>query len=105
MIEKIQKKISKFICFKLGKTDLNYEKRLEFLDLKSLKSRRDITALKLVSEIKTNSCKIPENWFNHFVFQNTRNGIILKTDFRRIDLIDKKYFNYCIKILIHFLLI
>ena len=97
-VEKIQKKISKYICYKLGKNEFNYEQRLNFLNIKSIESRRKISALKLVFDVKSKSPKIPINWFDHFVFQNTRNGIKLKTDFKRIDLIDKKYFNYCIKL-------
>ena len=97
-LEKIQRKITKHICFKLGETDLNYSQRLEFLNLESLKNRREKSALKLVFRIKFNSPVIPNHWFSYFDFYSTRNGIKLKTEFRRIELINKKYFNYCIEL-------
>lgn len=99
LLESIQKKITKYICYRCGKYDLNYDQRLEFLKLKKLKIRRHLNALKLVQKIKLNYNDIPNDWLNYFTFYNTtRNGIKLKTNFRRIDIINKNFFNHCIQL-------
>jgi hypothetical protein len=41
-IEKVQKKVTKYICNKMKRFDLTYEQRLKYLELKSLENRRYI---------------------------------------------------------------
>ena len=94
-IEKIQKKITKYICFKMGKIDSSYDQRLDFLQINSLKYRRDLKSLKLMHKIKSKSNDIPNHWFNYFNFYETsRNRILIKTHLTS----DKFYFNHCIKL-------
>ena len=79
-IERIQRRITDFICGKLGKYDLTYQERLEFLDLKTIKNRREKCALSLVQKIKCNQKYFPNEWADYFVFTDTRNGIFFKTN-------------------------
>ena len=99
LIEKIQKKVTKYIIRKLGKSDLTYDKRLEYLGLQSLEIRRKISALKMLYKVRHSPQKMPINRTQNFNFyQTSRNGLFIRTQFRRIDRIDKNFFNYCIKI-------
>ena len=99
LLESIQRHITKYICYKSNNNYLTYEQRLNILDLKSLKHRREINALKLVQKIKCNYNTIPINWFNYFQFYNTtRNGILIKKHMKRIEMFDNFYFNYCINL-------
>ena len=53
--------------------------------------------MKLVQKIKIKSKDIPIHWFDYFIFYDTkRNGIKLKSNFNRIALTEKNFFNYCI---------
>ena len=96
-LEKVQRKITRYICFRLGKTDLKYEERLRFLNLESLEVRRKIQILKIVFKIKQNSPKIRTDWLNQIQFYETsRNGTYCKTTMNRISLSDKYIFNYSV---------
>jgi hypothetical protein len=70
-IEKLHRKMSKFICFKIWKSDLNYLNRLEFLKLLPLTVRRDIKVVKLINRIILNDC-ILQNWLDIFCFSKTK---------------------------------
>ena len=55
--------------------------------------------LKIVHKIRSHSFEIPINWFSYLNFYTTnRNGIFIKTNLRRIELENKNFFNYCIKL-------
>ena len=96
-LEKVQRKITRYICFRLGKSDLKYEERLKFLNLESLESRRKTQILKIVFRIKQNSPKIRTDWLNQLQFYETsRNGTYCKTTRNRISLSDKYIFNYSV---------
>jgi hypothetical protein len=98
-VEKVQKKITKFICLKSGKTYLSYEQRLEFLNIDSLEIRRKLQILKTIFKIKYKFCDIKNEWFNELCFyESTRNGTYCKINLNRICLVDKEFFNYCIKL-------
>ena len=98
-IEKVQKRITKFICFKLKKCLLKYEERLKFLKLHSLKKRREIQILKIVFKIRTKSSKICENWLSEIEFyESKRNGILCRVPLKRIELVEKYLFNNAIKL-------
>ena len=97
-LEKVQKKITKYIFFKLGKTELNYNQRFKLLDIKSIEFRRKFSALKLLYNLKNRPDTNFQNWLEYFQFyQTSRNGIFIKTTLRRIDKTDKFLLNYCIK--------
>jgi hypothetical protein len=83
----------------LGKNQLKYEERLKLLNLKSLKHRREISILKIVNKIKVKHKSIPTNWLNKLEFYSTsRNGVRLKTNKSRINLVDKGFFNNAINL-------
>ena len=99
LIEKIQKKVTKYVMRKLGKSDLTYDKRLEYLGIQSLETRRKISALKILYKVRHFPQKMPINWSQNFDFyQTSRNGLFIRTNFRRIDRTDKNFFNYCINL-------
>ena len=75
-IEKIKKRITKYICYKLSKSGLHYEQRLNLLNLKTLKSRRDMKILKIVHKIRSHSFEIPINWFSYLNFYTTNRNAI-----------------------------
>ena len=78
LIEKIQKKISKIICFKAKKIGLKYKERLEFLNIPSLECRRKLSVLKIVFKCMNNFDDMPQHWKETFVkSDNTRNGLKL----------------------------
>ena len=70
--------------------------RLEFSNLKSIENIREKSALKIVFRINSHSPSIPNHWLDYFYF--TTNGVKLKTEFKRIELMNKKYFNYSIEL-------
>ena len=93
-IEKIQRKISKYICYKMGKQDLKYEDRLKLLNIFSLKTRREANALKLIFNIKQSPNNFP-NWTQLLEFYTTsRNGIFIKPNLSS----DKYFFNHYLKL-------
>jgi hypothetical protein len=51
-IESIQRKVTKFICYKLSKNHLSYEERLRYLKINSLKKRRIVQILKVLFKIR-----------------------------------------------------
>jgi hypothetical protein len=84
-LEKIQKKITKSICKKLNRNEINYEDRIKLLNLKSLSFRRKIQLLKTVFYVKNNDKSIPDSWFSELNFyENRRNGILIDVPFIRI---------------------
>lgn len=78
-IELVQRKITKYICFKLSKSGLNYDQRLESLNISSLSKRRNIQILKTLFKVRYNLFECKQKWINCFVFYETsRNGIFCK---------------------------
>ena len=91
-LEKIQRKITKFICYRLGFTDLSYDERLKKLNIFSLYKRRKIQILKTVFKIRYNLVK-HNNCSNEFEFyKSSRNGILCKYPKLRISLSEKSFF-------------
>ncbi len=98
-LEKVQKRIMKYICFKLGKYHLTYEQRLEFLKIYSLEKRRKIQILSLLMKVKNKMLGIRDEWFNELEFyESFRNGIFCKIKVNRIELSDKYIFDYSVKL-------
>jgi len=78
-IEKIERKITQFICCKSGNYDMSYEQRLDFLNIFSLQKRRDIQILKTVFKIRYNLFKTENKWSKELSFyENSRNGMFCK---------------------------
>ncbi len=77
-IESVEKKVTRFICNKLGKYYLNYEERLKYLKLNTLQNRKLIRGL--------------NNWFNSILFYNSRNRIVIKIPETRIKKCDQLFF-------------
>lgn len=98
LIENVQRKVSRFICFKSGKCDLDYEARLKFLDIDSLDKRRKIQLMKLIFKIRNRFKEIPIHWFNELEFyEHHRLGTFARLRFNRIVTTDKNLFDYSIK--------
>lgn len=95
-IEGIQKKITKYICKKLGKSDLKYPERLNMLNLESIQKRRLIQNLSLLQKIRTNHPSVPSRWHNLFIFKETRDGHKIETPKLRIELAKKLFFNHIV---------
>ena len=55
VLEKVQKRITKYICNKLGIYDMKYCERLKYLNIQTLENRRKYQILKLVFAIKCNT--------------------------------------------------
>ena len=98
-LEKVQKKISKFNCFKLGSTDINYDQRLEKLNIFLLRKRRQIQILKVVFKIRFNLYDMKNKWSNELTFyETTRNGIFCKRLKISKEIEKKNFFFNCIKL-------
>ena len=98
-LEKVQRKISKFICFKLGFFNLNYCQRLEKLNLYSLKKRRNIQILKVVFKIRFNLFDKRNKWRYELIFyETTRNGIFCKRLKISKEIEKKNFFYNCVKL-------
>ncbi len=77
-IESIQRKVTKFICYKLSKNHLSYEERLRYLKINSLKKRRIVQILKVLFKIRYKLFECNNKWTNHLVFYETsRNGVFV----------------------------
>ncbi len=91
-IEKIQRKITKYICYKMSKK-VDYKERLKILNLCSLNTRRQINVLKIVFKCLDNYNEIPIRWRNKFIIsQNVRNGRLIVRPKTRNYFCDKNLF-------------
>jgi hypothetical protein len=98
-LEKIQRTITKFICWKNGENDINYVQRLKSLKIDSLEKRRIIQILKLIFKIKHKKLGIDKKWFNDFNFYtHQRLGDFCKISMNRLTKSDKHIFNYSVKL-------
>ncbi len=91
-LESVQKKVSSFICRKLGYYELNYEERLKLLKLNTLKNRKLVRGLKFLKRIKDSDKILPQSWLNSIKFNDTRNGIIIEVPKIRIQKCDQHFF-------------
>ena len=97
-IEKVQRKITKFITYKLGECALSYPERLKKLNLTPLSVRRDVKIIKFINRIITNR-ESPEDWIKNFEFKrNSRHGNTIKIRKNRINFCDNNIFDYPIKL-------
>ena len=95
-IERVQKRITKFISFKMNFHNTSYNERLNKLGLETLVDRRKLKILQYIQEIKTNSNSIPLDWYTRVEFtENDRIGTKIKTDFIRISKCEKSLFFFC----------
>ncbi len=77
-LERVEKKFTKYICYKMKSLGLCYEKRLKLLSMQSLENRRILQILIVIFNIKTNSQLIPNEWVNAITFiNNERTGIYI----------------------------
>lgn len=98
-IEKIQRKISKYICNKLGFFDLSYDQRLDKLNIFSLKKRREIQILKTVFKMRFKLFQMKNKWRDElFFYETTRNGIFCKRLKICKEIEKKNFFFNCIKL-------
>ena len=78
-LESIQRKVTKYICFKKGNSFLTYEERLTICGIFSLKKRRDIQILKMVFKSIRGLHKIKDKFANDFiVYESSRNGLFCR---------------------------
>ncbi len=91
-IESVQKKVTTFICNKLAKYYLNYEHRLKYLKLNTLQNRKLIRGLNILKRIKHSDNLLPQSWLNSILFDNSRNGIVIKIPKTRIKKCDQQFF-------------
>jgi hypothetical protein len=92
-IEKIQKRISKFVCFKLKKPNLSYIERLKLLKLNSIYHRKLLKQMNLLKRIHDKSQFISINWHSKIRFQyNRQNNILIDLPFTRINKCDQDIF-------------
>jgi hypothetical protein len=91
-LEMFQRKATKYICYKYGKTDLNYKERLKLLNMSTLEKRRKTKALLLLYKIRHKFVNIPKSWENLFSFKMMRNGLNIEPIFNRLYLTDKHVF-------------
>ena len=96
-IEKIQKKVTKQICYKMSETCLDYNQRLKLLNLESLESRRKYSVIKMLYKSINNFTEIPNHWKSMYkINENQRNGKLLYKPFNRNCFSDKNVFIYLI---------
>ena len=96
-IEKIQKRITKYICLKSG-FDMSYEQRLKFLEIESLEKRRNRQILKLLYKIRISCRNIPQKWLGEISFyESSRNGIYAKISVNRLHKSDKYLIDFSVK--------
>ena len=92
-IEKIQRRITKFISFKLNKPNLSYIDRLKHLKLVPLGCRKLIKQMILLKKIHDKHLGIPFYWINLITFKYSRhNDIEIVIPITRIQKIDHDLF-------------
>ena len=97
-IEKVQRKITRFICSKSSQFNLCYEERLVFLDLSKLETRRLIQLYKYIYKLKVCYPDIPQKVLNQINFVIINNECFAKIKKNRILLSDKYIIDYCCKL-------
>ena len=97
-IEKIQRKISRYLCSKFSIYDLNYKNRIEFLGLKSLELRNVIQMMKYIYKLKTCHPDIKQSLINQINFSMCNNECFAQSRANRIKLSDKYIISYCCKL-------
>ncbi|MGH7749739.1 MAG: hypothetical protein ACREQ5_33985, partial [Candidatus Dormibacteria bacterium] len=97
-LESIQRYITRYICYKNGKIDLNYIKRLEYLKLKPLLVRKQSKVLKIIFQIIHNFNDIQNNWKNKLTLIKSRNGYLIKNNYYRINFCDNNMFVMGVKL-------
>jgi hypothetical protein len=65
-IERVQKRCTKFICFKFYENNSSYENRLKYLGLKSYKSRKDIRIVKRLINVRESKPNVMNEWLEIF---------------------------------------
>jgi len=94
-IEKIQKKVTKFICNKLNIYNVKYKERLKILNIKSLYSRRLIQILSFLFKMYYKPHNFQNSLLNNVQFyKHHRHGILINVPKIRIELCNKYLFNY-----------
>ena len=94
-LESVQRKILRYICYKSGQNNLNYENRLNYLNMFSLDKRRKIQILKTFFKIVYKHKTIDNLWFNEIEFyESKRHGLQSKTMYFRLKTCDKSFFKY-----------
>jgi hypothetical protein len=91
-IESVQKKVTRFICNKLGKYYLNYEQRLKYLKLNTLQNRKLIRGLNILKRIKDSDNLVSRIWLNSILFDNSINDIAIKIPKTRIKRCNQQFF-------------
>src|SRR2546426_7399871 len=79
--EKVQRKFTKFVCYKLGFEDLSYNHRLRLLSMKSLEHRRQLFLMKYLKNLCGEECILCD-----FVTlkRNERRGLLLECEIDRL---------------------
>ena len=98
-LERIQKRITRDICFKKFNKKLKYEERLKELNMTSLQTRRKLNVLKVVFKCVHDFEEMPYNWKNNYIISdNTRNGILIVKPNTRNTFCDKDFFIFSINL-------
>jgi len=90
-MELIQRKITKYICYKINNNDLKYHERLKFLNLQSLHVRNNLKILKIIHRFKYNKFTAYDHLKHYYKFYDSRNGIFIEQLFSRIYFCDKNF--------------
>jgi hypothetical protein len=94
-IEKVQKKITKFISYKMNDSGFNYNERLKKLCLNTLSVRRNIKILKFTQKIRLNRESIPNDWNSRLSFvENDRTGTKIVNELIRISKCENSFFYF-----------
>jgi len=96
LIEKVQRKITRNICYSLGYNDMSYYNRLQLLKLLPLEVRYKIKILKVIFKIKINKPHHLMHINNNYVFKDTRNGTVIDKPICRINFCKKNFIIYSI---------
>lgn len=79
----------------MGLFDESYENRLKFLNMESLKNRGDIQGIKMFFKVCYKFNRINTQWFNEIeIIESLRHRLLTKTEYNRLIISYKYFFNY-----------
>jgi len=102
-IEKIQRKVTKFICFKFKCYGLKYRERLKILNIQSLYSRKCIQILKLLFKMYHKKQYFSRDMLQYVSFyKHLWHGLLIEVPKLRIELCNKFFFYNAFKLFNNF---
>ena len=97
-IEQLQRKITRYLCYKNNIYDLNYQERLMYLNIRMLESRRSIQQMKFFYKVKVCQPPISQHLINQVNFVIEKNNCISLVRKNRILLCNKYLITFCSKL-------